>query len=43
MALSNSKKRKLGNKYGPINLFLETYNYDDWLENMNPLRYNKEK
>ena len=27
MALSNAKKRKLGKKYDPINLFLETYNY----------------
>ena len=33
MALSDKKKRKLGNKYDPINLFLETYNYDDWFEN----------
>ena len=33
MALSDIKKRKLGNKYKPINLFIETYNYDGWLEN----------
>ena len=31
-ALSDVKKRKLGNKYGPINLFLEAYNYDVWFE-----------
>ena len=31
--LSDAKKRKLGNKYGPINLFIETYNYDVWFEN----------
>ena len=24
---------KKGNKYKPINLFIETYNYDGWLEN----------
>ena len=33
MALSDSKERKLGNKYYPINLFLQTFNYDDWFEN----------
>ena len=33
MALSDNKKRKLGNKYDPIILFLETYNYDDWFQN----------
>ena len=33
MALSDSKKRKLGNKYDSVNLFLETYNYDDWFKN----------
>ena len=32
-ALSDSKKRELGNKYGPINLFLEKYNCDIWFEN----------
>ena len=32
-ALSDAQKRKLGNKYDPINLFLETYNYDNWFEN----------
>ena len=26
-------KKQLGNKYDPINLFLETYNYDVWFEN----------
>ena len=31
-ALSDVKKRKLGNKYDRINLFLEGYNYDVWLE-----------
>ena len=23
----------MGNKYGPINLFLDKYNYDIWFEN----------
>ena len=23
----------MGNKYGPINLFLETYNYNNWFKN----------
>ena len=32
-ALSYDRKRKLGNKYGPINLFLETYNYNNWFKN----------
>ena len=32
MGLSDNKKQ-LGNKYGPINLFIETYIYDDWFEN----------
>ena len=32
-SLSDAKKRELGNKYGPINLFLEKYNYDIWFEN----------
>ena len=27
------KKKDLGNNYNPINLFLETYNYDSWFEN----------
>ena len=31
--LSDVQKRKLGNKYDPINLILETYNYDVWFEN----------
>ena len=33
MTLSDAQKRKLGNKYDPINLFPETYNYDVWMEN----------
>ena len=33
MALSDNKKRKLGNKFDPINVFLETYNYDVGFEN----------
>ena len=33
MAFSDALKRKLGNKYDPTNLFLETYNYDVWFEN----------
>ena len=34
MALLDDKKRKLGNKYDPVNLFLvDTYNYDDWFKN----------
>ena len=32
-ALSDIKKRKLSNKYDPINLFLETYNYYVWFGN----------
>ena len=32
-AVSDGKKGKLGNKYDPINLFLETYNYNVWFEN----------
>ena len=32
MALSDAKKRKLCNKYDPANLFLETFNYDNWFE-----------
>ena len=31
--LSDAKKRKLSSKYDPINLFLETYKYDVWMEN----------
>ena len=31
--LSDARKRELGKKYDPINLFLETYNYDNWFEN----------
>ena len=27
------RKRRLGNKYDPISLFLETYDYDAWFEN----------
>ena len=27
------KKEEMGNKYDPVNLFLETYNYDLWFEN----------
>ena len=26
-------KKELGNKYNPVNLFLEIYNYDFWFEN----------
>ena len=33
MALSDNKKRKLGSKYDPVNLFFKIYNYDDWLKN----------
>ena len=32
-ALSDAHKRKLDNKYDPINLFLETYNYNVSFEN----------
>ena len=32
-ALSETEKRKLGNKYCPANLFIETYSYDDWCKN----------
>ena len=30
--LSNNKKRKLGNTYDPIKIFLEAYNYAAWFE-----------
>ena len=33
MTLSDAQKKDLGNNYNPINLFLETYNYDSWFEN----------
>ena len=33
MALSEAKKRKLGEKYGPENLYLEWYDYGMWSEN----------
>ena len=33
MDLSDNKKRKLGNQYNLVDLFLETYNYDDWFKN----------
>ena len=33
MTVSDAKKRKLSNKYGPANLLFETYNYDVWFEN----------
>ena len=33
MALSESKRRKFGNKYDPINFFVETFNYDVQFEN----------
>ena len=26
-------KKKLGDKYNPINLFIQIYNYDVWFEN----------
>ena len=32
-ALSIAEKRKLGNKYVPINLFLKTCHYNVWFEN----------
>ena len=28
-----AQKKKLWNKYDPINLFLESYNYDNWFKN----------
>ena len=31
--LSDAQKRNLGNKYDPINLFLDTYDYNVWFEN----------
>ena len=31
--LSDAKKRELGNKFDPTNLFLETQNCDIWFEN----------
>ena len=33
MALSDNKKRKLDHKYDSVNLFLETFNCEDWFEN----------
>ena len=33
MAFSDVRKRNLGSRYDPTNLFLETYNYDVWFEN----------
>ena len=33
MIFSNNKKRKLGNKYDPTNLFLEIHSYDEWFQN----------
>ena len=33
MTLSDNKKRKLCNRYDPVNLFHETYNYEDWCKN----------
>ena len=33
VALLHADKRELVNKYDPTNLFLETYNYDNWFEN----------
>ena len=33
MTLSDAQKKDLGNNYNPINLFLETCNYDSWFEN----------
>ena len=31
--LSDAQKRNLVNKYDPINLFLDTYDYNVWFEN----------
>ena len=31
--LSDAQERELHDKYDPINLFLETYNYNIWFEN----------
>ena len=42
-ALSNVKKRKLGNKNDSINLFLEAYNYDIWFSYMPPLEGKEEE
>ena len=33
MALPDAKKLKLDNKYGPTALSLDTYEYNEWLEN----------
>ena len=41
-ALSDVKKRKLGNKNDSINLFLEAYNYDIWFAYMPPLEGKEE-
>ena len=37
------EKIELGNKYGPINLFLGTYNYDNWFENEESAETTSEK
>ena len=40
------KKKKLSNKYDPITLFIETYNYDVWFENeesSDTRKYDKEE
>ena len=34
MAHSDAKTRRLDSKYDPTSLFLETYNYDIWLEEL---------
>ena len=33
MTFSDARKRKLGDEYDPVNLFLERYNYDVLFEN----------
>ena len=44
MALPDNKKRKLGNKHNPVNLFLvDNYNFDDWFKNKKIDWYNKKK
>ena len=37
------EKIELGNKCGPINLFLGTYNYDNWFENEESAETTSEK
>ena len=41
MALLDARKRKLENKYNPINLFLDTYSYNSWFEESHDTNFKK--